>query len=86
MKEAEATTEVQNAIHLQSLKAAAAKRDDRVEIEAYVQGVETGKQEFKITIERELRERHQREIHELKPMANETHLREIENLRRKANK
>ena len=56
---AEASTEVQNAIHMQSLKAAAAKRDDRVEIEAYIQGVETGKQEFKATIERELHERHQ---------------------------
>ena len=81
---AEASNEVQNVIHVQSLKAAAAKRDDRVEIEAYVQGVETGKQEFKATIERELHERHQREIHELKSMANDTHLREVESLRRKA--
>ena len=53
---AEANSEVQSAIQMQSLNVAAARRDDRVEIEAYVQGIETGRQEFKVTIERVKRE------------------------------
>jgi hypothetical protein len=84
---AEANQEVQNAhqaVHVQSLNAMVSRQEDQKRIEAYIQGVESGKQEFKAHVEREVSEQHKCEINELKHQANELHQREIDALTRKA--
>ena len=78
---AEVSQEIQNAhqaVHMHGLNAMVSRQEDHKGMEAYIQGVESGKQEFKAHVEREVSEKHKREINELKQQANELHQREIE--------